>query len=1089
MYQIEIKNADKYLKIILSASVLAHLKTRFPVAEEFTHFIKQLAISMMQFRTSDNKNTVLIDSLFLPLFLNNQTVHAHYLYTSERNYLDSEIKEDITTLPDCLASEISLNKAINANEYIIDMIDGSDNTEFDTNIFKNKFPATHAEWLKCIAPCLPQSLPPCKNTQPHNRSEPVLHELQNSAERLCQNLHHPELTSHLCEQDSINNVIAKTWDSIKKRVPLQNWIDSNIVTHAADASIQHYHTTQQQRAKRAVVDAMKQKTETTKAELEKIFRDDYLNHLDAISRTHYLKLDCQSYIIKMNIVIALYNAAREYFYSIWESTLHDPNKMAEKIHEFNRQFAGIARINFSSMQLTPLSEACNHLGSISLSQFEEKIDNTINQCKISSAHAILRNHQEAFAFVKEHLNALQSAQDIYAPGEGSRLGFLIRPFKKLPGVATIFDAIDTIKTFTFGESQKFTFNAEVKQLEQQITAKLAETKPALLNLDRFLLTVTQEAKKRLTPSEHDYAEYFEHANYNIAAYCDLQQKANALTTGLAQKDTHLLNTLESINKASAELHDLLFNLSDLKIDILNRDAIQNEANHEMIRNNLAAHTEQIKLIQTRIAKMTDTLQAITQNSHNTETLWLEPFKYKHTEQIQLLESEFNDIHTAIKQLDIHIAATLRQLSVTEDLSQACLSYKAIFEAINEFEVKFNQMKEQAINENNLADFMETGRFTLATVNRHYQSLVEKTTQQHLLLDTYNTHHIESKTSQLLVQFKSETNSKLNELHQSVTHFNKNYAKVILCHIVANAILNFPHWQAAKNRLEARCTMQLGNNSYYLPKSIGKLAKLLKEKRFDDWKVNPSQAELLLNALKQAATQERLFANDSYKSFQQALQNLNIHHVNNMDSLIEKRQSLNLFAGSSKHPVSESFISTFKLGTLLYTKNFRKRQPILANILIGAITTFALLALTALILTLTALTGGAAALALTAAAASFVAIVGSPSVAIGLIATLGLIATAIGGLVGGLVGKATVKHQQYKERVKAAENAAISTEPTGETFGSTRKFVTNFGALAMSPTLTTSNNPFDPIVHNVQLDSNANQFEEDDHSLSNPFARI
>lgn len=198
--------------------------------------------------------------------------------------------------------------------------------------------------------------------------------------------------------------------------------------------------------------------------------------------------------VKFNVIIALYNAAIEYYRVIWEETIekYDFKAFIDKRNSFNEKFQGIAQIHTNG-SMSSLADAFASVSYFKLTyhqdnnDLERLIDKLLKRC--ANHDAWTQDGGRAYFFALKHLYDMDSKLCVGAFSEITKPDkrfFNIIRLERLPpyvrGLATISykDTAEPVLRFfgVVGENSRFTFtsfaNAISDARDDQVKTRIIE---------------------------------------------------------------------------------------------------------------------------------------------------------------------------------------------------------------------------------------------------------------------------------------------------------------------------------------------------------------------------------------------------------------------------------------------------------------------------------------------------------------------------------------------------------------------------------------------------------------------------------------
>lgn len=1009
MYQIYIKSSKRTLVVTLTDEAMRSVEMQCNDKNKQLELFQRLAAYLIQ---NPQKSIAFETHVFiksLKFFREDKAlkvlIHQLALHDIDHQYVENG---NIEALDEPVIKVLDLTPSLDSNMTVdIAPFEAPDAYE---QCFAKAFSQTYIDWIKLLIKYTRTCPLSTEDVPQIDRSQPDSTESAEAVYLICERFNCLGLKSHIFGGDNLLTELQKLSESILKNLDIHQQIDSKIKPPAEPEEAYEYALKQQKELEFNL--NLKIKEYITNS-IQRIYQDNnstYLSKVNAFGDIEYINLEGQAYLIKKSFLIALYNAARDFYKDIWDRFHNNADEFAAQIRHFNYKFAGIATINISSLRLSPIEDAYRNLHHYTLKEFESKIDDTIKRCaNINSEHTRLHNHQDAFPFVQKRLNALnqakptqQQAQEVQSPGEGNVLRPLIRLAKWAPGVSTTIDVLDTIKAFTIGKNKSFSFSPQTMALDEKIENKMQATKQTLLDLQTFLDDIKNTTMTQLTPDLRLYRQDISSTTNNIEAFVELLHQVERLKRSLAQAEDNSHRLAKKIRTFAGKpklLTSALMRLHMPKEDI-NATAI--ELKHHEIGNEFEKLQTTLNIINHALFEMSSELQQLVTITQQQKELWPDEKDYTFTADIKKQGLNIRKHITALDELDSQINESSTMLIATETMIAACNAQEAIETEYRNFSRQQHQIMREYFNQDQQPYFIENISGAHRDLQRALQLMLDKVNRHAVSIQKIVSSSSSTTTSQFLTNLKNHVESENKRHAQAVDLFSQQSSKLLFCHSYVNAIFNFSYWQDTASVFDRKATMSSCRRLYHVPAPISKLAKIItSDPRFVGWETDVTIAEQLFSELQMHSSTNGLFINRHCKAFLDTLHQEVMANVTTAKALQARHTAIGYLAQSHKHPMEHGFISQEILGSIKFVPGFKDRHPVLYAAMVGTAISLMVLAATALTLTVIALSGGAA---IPAAFTALAIYLGSTGAAVGITALVGAAVVSIGAGIAALFGK-------------------------------------------------------------------------------------
>lgn len=824
-----------------------------------------------------------------------------------------------------------------------------------------------------------------------------------------------------------------------------DWIDRNVQSAGLDQDTRLANYILHQKSK--LLRFMIEKKETAILAFIEDNQKTYDEHMSTAQPTEYLSQFRKLNYIRKNIIVALHNAAKDYYKEIFGSlkkediTEKDSASFAKKLLSFNMKFQGIAQIHTNTLELSPLEDALKslkeypHLRANKYEMsLEQAVDLLLQRCAhINSGDTTTTSFGRAFTCAQENLNKFNNSDHTNLGYEeqdkDAKLGTLFFPINA-PGESSTIGA--GIRFFTFGRrvldvgaklarmtNKLFRFADETAQLDEDLAEaerhfrkKLTEAKKMMDVLHEKAQAIIKEEEKD-EPLKNAYAK----ANDNITAFENM-----LLETALVNnKIKSIKSAIDKQNEALEPFLTAKATLNSLaeKYEITPQDAKQFAlvAFNEDTYSRLEEEHEKLQLQAARIPT-TENLEEMISSAYELDSLLTdETSQHKHAATIKGFKNEIKECFRCCS--NIADAITHHQENVIH--GKSCIqTAEACDNVINRLTI----FREE-INARNFNTLLPSSQYDPPAIEKAKQLLTNAQREFAELEDlTDATERAFSESNpddqMFIAAIKAKSATAIENAYQDLRHYKKNLYDLLLCNMTINAARNFAHWEKQGKALDAKVTLNelsgIENRLYKIPTPIYAMAVLASEDRFIDWETDPQKARDLLAAMKALTTEAK--GSHEIKQFQ-----LRVHQMidlENAHDLAELTQNLaRLNQTSQQAPVNPKVtIKPQGIRVIQHQATGLDKYPNLKKAIIGALIGIAVIAVVAAICTACAFTGGAP--IIVAGAASVMAI-GGAGFAAGLLAAITLAAGTIGALIGFQGNKAWQKRKATKAQAQANDN--------------------------------------------------------------------
>lgn len=383
-----------------------------------------------------------------------------------------------------------------------------------------------------------------------------------------------EMVSQLCEKLTIstkdaqcvknlytNSLLAEFAALPHDRKVLEvydNWVENNLRKHISIkylpqlSRLEPYLKKQESAAKEKIIGA---RTAAFAAYAHKK-EQQYQQKIASLLPQQYLEKLNRFHYVRKNIMIALYNAACLSYNDLFDKYNEDKKKDFEKlkadIESFNKLFSDIAEIDASSLRLSPLQRALNHLPklpALSRHRSQPSLENLVHQVLEKVA-----DNDNFFAHVKQQLELLRahSLQAVNTIAPLSLFNDIQKPTKlgqlsnKIPDSLKIDASNSPIANYVpeflkKQEKEKYLF--ELTPEISRIDAEIDEAESLFPNyLGAFKANLNgfkTEILETLTTADSTLDTYFANLRANIHALNTVLDKAESIDRRIGELDLEL----------------------------------------------------------------------------------------------------------------------------------------------------------------------------------------------------------------------------------------------------------------------------------------------------------------------------------------------------------------------------------------------------------------------------------------------------------------------------------------------------------------------------------------------------------------------
>ncbi len=756
--------------------------------------------------------------------------------------------------------------------------------------------------------------------------------------------------------------------------------------------------------------------------------DEYSRQCSAAQPNQYIQLTNTYFYIKKNIVIALYNAARDYYKIILKNHEAKPAELAEKISSFNEKFKTIARIDPQTQTLSPLADAYKNYLHLTLTKnefthsFESSVDDVIKRC--ARTGNVLGQYADAFRCIQKRLNELNSREyvdplmgtkisnsifkPIAAPGEDTKASLLLY----IPLATTTANLGSTLKSVVAGDAEQFTFSDTTRRLDDRINQAKGEFHTQLTVLQAYLQKVREDALKQLEADEKDFD--YDRVCENIHAYSDLlreQHNLHGRIESSARTIHALLKQLEPKISAKTEFNRLASEHKlDTRVEVLEACVFDEDLDVK-----LQSIKDGLKATLRELAKQRDAVDQLVRESFDQDSMFQgQTFFCLHTEPLKKINAELSIINDSMRQVLSRIDEINEDQKSAGRLIEVFEIFKTCQDTIEQYSGKFTNNNLSLPHVQNATNDM-----LLPAINFYqeahlsYRSLENEIKAEHTKILAARTHFMKSAKKEhyeilaaCVDQILRQSNQQLQEAKDFVADSQKDTNLLLLCHLYVNALLNFHHWQSVRKITDTQRDIKSGSITYHLPSYIYDLVTIIKSETYAGWENNPELAKQMLEAFQIQAKKSSHNAN--VESFLAYLRNpINIEAPNNTEKLRTTLSDLTKICSSRHAELEPVIIRSHRLTTITPTPTYWEQHPILKKAIVGFFIGLAIVALTAIVIGIIIATHGVAAAAIVGAFNALAVTVGSAGAAAMVLTTMasGIVGMAAG--IGAIIGAAQV----------------------------------------------------------------------------------
>ena len=542
----------------------------------------------------------------------------------------------------------------------------------------------------------------------------------------------------------------------------------------------------------------------------------------------YTQLKDSRSALMSGLVTALYQAAKDYYYSIWEHEKHSLNTGG--VVKFNKIFGALVTIDPQNLSLSTIENAFKTLDSNKLKteSIEKMLSDMLNASYRDAIEFIIKQlgefdpNQQHFSLISRKIITNHKLR--FSDTTRNMLVSYDQAHQQL--LATTREDIDII--YTTGteliEKAREVTKTDGPQAEDTRLADLYRmSQTAQQNIGEFVAIVTQKnalseifdnlAKKldshdmSLNDLNLPQANQIDEASIAEGADAQLNKEYMALTETIQNERSTLGHAVKSMKEYVKTQKELL-------------EHIVAQSTASSIHLSPVAKTEVTLSWETQqVSSPQDALEHASENAKRTERK-LKDLMSSIQHSRKKLSSKVASIHllaalhtTTMKvtELKMHTKIAVADHGYITDLAaQADAQHAQLLQALND-ESKNLHDREEALTD--ARDSLTKFPALLAYIESKYETLQSK------ILDT--------------------------KAHMQAT---KNDADDILkCQLLVNTLLNFQHWNTTVGTFGTHTQVTVNNQSYIVPQEIGAILALLKQN--PDWDTNANAAREMIQTLK------------------------------------------------------------------------------------------------------------------------------------------------------------------------------------------------------------------------------------------------